>query len=441
VSGFAGLAACVHCGFCLQACPTYLATADEADSPRGRIVLMRSLERGELAADDPGLRLHLDRCLGCRGCEPVCPSGVSYGPALEAARERIAAVHPIPPGARGILAAVAEPAIGGPAMLLARIARPLVGRLAGRHGLAFACGMLAATRRVKLTQGGQRGQVRQRMQENRGSTAAAAAAPAASAAPATPAAPVVVFQGCIQAGLFAHVNAAAARTLVVNRYRIVAVEGQGCCGALHAHAGLLAEARALARANVKAFAAEPGVLVAATAAGCGAMLRSYGDLLAGDPLERAARDLAGRVRDITELLADAGPLAGAGIALRVAYDPPCHLLHAQHVAAPPRAVLAAVPGLEVVAHDEAEQCCGSAGIYGLSQPEMSRAVLDRKIAAITAAAPDLVATGNPGCTMQIGAGLRAAGSRIGVVHPVELLDASYAAAGRYQDIDADAERA
>jgi glycolate oxidase iron-sulfur subunit len=195
---------------------------------------------------------------------------------------------------------------------------------------------------------------------------------------------------------------------------------------------LLADARALARANVTAFAAQPAARVAATAAGCGAMLRSYGDLLAGDPLEDAAGDFANRVRDITELLADAGPLPGAPLALRVAYDPPCHLLHAQRVVDPPRAVLAAVPGLDVVEHDGAELCCGSAGIYGLTQPEMSRAVLDRKVAAITTAAPDLVATGNPGCAMQIGAGLRAAGSRIAVVHPVELLDAAYAAAGRYR---------
>jgi glycolate oxidase iron-sulfur subunit len=161
------------------------------------------------------------------------------------------------------------------------------------------------------------------------------------------------------------------------------------------------------------------------------MLRSYGDLLAEDPLAGAARDLAARVRDVTELLAEAGPLPGAPLPLRVAYDPPCHLLHAQRVADPPRAVLAAVPALEVVEHEEAEQCCGSAGIYGLLQPEMSRAVLERKIAALTAAAPDLVATGNPGCAMQIGAGLCAARSPIRVVHPVELLDAAYQSAGRY----------
>jgi glycolate oxidase iron-sulfur subunit len=430
VSGFAGLTPCVHCGFCLQACPTYLATADEADSPRGRIVLMRSLERGELAADDPGLQLHLDRCLGCRGCEPVCPSGVSYGPALEAARERMAAVRQVPPPARVLLATMADRAIGRPAMWLARIVRPLAGPLAGRGGLGFALGMLAASRPATLAPKGRHGRAR-------GLDGPRDPAPAAAArsAPAPSGAPAAVFQGCIQAGLFGHVNRAAARTLAANGRRVVAVEGQGCCGALHAHAGLLPEARALARANVAAFAAHPGVTVAVTAAGCGAVLRSYGDLLAGDPLEPVAREVAGRVRDITELLADAGPRRGAPVPLRVAYDPPCHLLHAQRVADPPRAVLAAVPELEVVAHDEPEQCCGGAGIYGLSQPEISRAVLDRKIAALTAAAPDIVATGNPGCTMQIGAGLRAAGSRIGVVHPVELLDASYAAAGFYDGRD------
>jgi glycolate oxidase iron-sulfur subunit len=425
VSGFAGLAPCVHCGFCLQACPTYLATADEADSPRGRIVLMRALQKGELTADDPDLQLHLDRCLGCRACEPVCPSGVRYGPALEAARERIAAVRVLPALARAVLLAMAEPAIGRPAMALGRLTRPWVGRLAARGPLGFALGMLAATRPPRLQQKGQERQRPRKEQEQQGPAAAAPAAPRA--------APVTVFQGCIQAGLFGHVNAAAARALGVNGFAVIAIDGQGCCGALHAHAGRLEEARALARANVAAFAARPDAVVAVTAAGCGAMLRSYGELLAGDPTAAAARDFADRVRDVSEILAEAGPRGGAPVPVRVAYDPPCHLLHAQGVAEPPRTVLAAVPDLEIVAHDEAEHCCGSAGIYGLSQPEMSRAVLDRKIAAITAAAPDLVATGNPGCTMQIGAGLRAAGSRIAVVHPVELLDASYATAGFYGD--------
>jgi glycolate oxidase iron-sulfur subunit len=201
---------------------------------------------------------------------------------------------------------------------------------------------------------------------------------------------------------------------------------------LHAHAGQLDQARALARANVAAFGRRPDAAVAVTAAGCGAMLASYGDLLADDPLAAEARTLAERSQDVTRLLEQSGPRPGAPLAARVAYDPPCHLLHAQRVREAPLAVLAAIPGLDLVAHDEAELCCGGAGIFGLLQPAMSQAVLARKVAALQAAAPDAVATGNPGCAMQIGAGLAAAGTPIPVVHPVELLDASYAAAGYYE---------
>lgn len=407
-AGIAGLAPCVHCGFCLQSCPTYLITGDESDSPRGRIVLMRALDAGELRADDPSLVGHLDRCLGCRGCEPVCPSGVAFGGALEAARERIAAVRKVPPLARLVLRVMSWPDVRRPLLAAARLLRPLAGRLAGRGRVGFAAGMLAASRPVRRS----------------GGSAVPTAQP--------PARLTAVFHGCIQSGLFSHVNDAAARTLAANGYRLVTVADQGCCGALHAHAGLLDEARALARANVAAFARAPDAAVAVTAAGCGAMLRSYGDLLADDAAAPAARALAVRVRDVTELLHQRGPRAGGRVAARVAYDPPCHLLHAQRVADAPRAVLAAVPGLDLVEHAEAELCCGSAGIFTLLQPEVAGGVLDRKIAALAAAGPDLVATGNPGCAMHIGAGLLASGSRARVAHPVELLDWSYRAAGYYE---------
>jgi glycolate oxidase iron-sulfur subunit len=421
VSGFAGLAPCVHCGFCLQSCPTYLATGDEADGPRGRIVLMRALARGDLAPLDPGVLRHLDRCLGCRGCEPVCPSGVVYGPALELAREQIARDRPIPSLARAVLAVMAQRALRAPALVLARAVRPLAALAAGRGRAGFAAGMLAATRPWKQER--QKRQGWQKWQQ--------ALPPDGPATPAPPAPPAVVFTGCIQSGLFSHVNAAAARTLAANGYTIAHAPRQECCGALHAHAGLLDEARVLARANVAAFAEVPETTVAATAAGCGAMLKSYGELLAGEPIEDAARAFAARVRDVTELLAEAGPRRGGALPLRVAYDPPCHLLHAQGIDQPPRHVLAAIPELEITPHDEAELCCGSAGIYSLLEPGLSRIVLDRKIAALAAARPDVVATGNPGCAMQIGAGLRAAGYRIGIVHPVELLDRSYVTGSVY----------
>jgi glycolate oxidase iron-sulfur subunit len=232
-------------------------------------------------------------------------------------------------------------------------------------------------------------------------------------------------------GLFSHVHRATARTLAVNGYALVAAPGQTCCGALHEHAGFGDEARALARRNVEVLGRAGADRIVVNAAGCGATLKEYGRLLAGDPLEPAARALAARVRDVSEALAEAGPRAGAPLPLSVAYDPPCHLLHAQRVSREPLDVLDAVPGLSRVPLDEAELCCGSAGSYSLSEPRLSGEILARKVAAIERARPDVVVTGNPGCVMQIGAGLRARGLKIPVAHPVEILDQSYGAAGLF----------
>jgi glycolate oxidase iron-sulfur subunit len=237
----------------------------------------------------------------------------------------------------------------------------------------------------------------------------------------------LLFRGCIMDGLFRHVHEATERTLAVNGLAATSPAGQVCCGALHAHAGLHAEAQGFARRNIAAFGDGDEAIVV-NSAGCGALLKDYARLLPDEP---AAARFAARVRDVTELLSERGPAAGGALPARVAYDPPCHLLHAQHVDDPPRQVLAAIPGLTLVPVANAEQCCGSAGLYSLTEPEMSRAVLETKLANLRAADPDVVATGNPGCLMQIGAGLRAAGSHAEVRHPVELLDAAYRAAGRY----------
>jgi glycolate oxidase iron-sulfur subunit len=407
--GFAALDNCVHCGFCLQACPTFLATGDEADGPRGRIALMRALEQGELAAEDPGLRYHLDRCLGCRGCEPVCPSGVGYGAGLEAARQRLSERRTASLLARAALVAMTSPAISGVVYAAARALRAsgMPGALAGWGRMRFAMGMLAATKVDGRSAG-------RAVQES-------------DRPPDRPTA-VSLFRGCVMEGLFSHVHDATIRTMAVNGYETREVPGQVCCGALHAHAGLHAAAQAFARANVAAFdaGAEPIVV---NSAGCGAQLRAYGTLLDGDP--RAAR-FAARVRDVTEVLAERGPRPGAALGLRVAYDAPCHLLHAQRVAEPPLTVLRAVPGIELRLTADSAQCCGSAGLYGLLQPELSRAVLAPKLARLVEDPPDVLATGNPGCVMQLGAGLRAARARIRVEHPVEVLDASYRAAGFYR---------
>ena len=402
----AGIDACVHCGFCLQACPTYLALADENDSPRGRILLMRAVVEGSLAPDDPSVREHIDRCLGCRGCETACPSGVPYGHLLEATRATIATDLPLV--ARLVLLVfrhewALRPALAAAKLLRATRIPALLGRLPGRLGFAMA--MVDSTRAP----------VKRAAYEPRGSGARGSAA---------------VLLGCVMEGLFAETNRATERVLAVNDWRIVDAPGQRCCGALHAHAGDLEGARALARANVDAFEKSGAETIAVNAAGCGAMMKEYAQLLADDPAyaERAAA-MSARVRDVSELLAVAGPATGGALPLTVTYDAPCHLQHAQRVVAPPLAVLKSIPGMTLVPLVESDQCCGAAGIYNLVEPEVSSAVLEPKLAHIARTGAAFVATGNPGCLMQIGAGLARARSATRTVHPVDLLDASYAERG------------
>jgi glycolate oxidase iron-sulfur subunit len=397
---------CVHCGFCLQACPTYLALDDENDSPRGRIVLMKALADGSLAADDAGAQLHIDRCLGCRACETACPSGVPYGELLELTRERGAQRRKLPFVARVILFLFARPALLAISMWKARVLRAtripaLLARLPGRAGFGMA--MLASTRRTRAessrtygTQGdGSRGRV-------------------------------ATLRGCVMEGLFAPANRATERTLSANGYSLVRADGQRCCGALHAHAGDAAAARELARANIAAFERSGAEFVAVNSAGCGAAMKEYAHLLAADPTWRdRARAFGAKVRDVSELLAAAGPRTGGALPFTVAYDAPCHLLHGQRVSAPPLAVLAAIPELTRVPLADSEQCCGSAGIYNLVEPAMSNMVLAPKLANIAASGAAIVATGNPGCLMQIGAGALRSGMQAQLRHPVELLDASY----------------
>ncbi len=419
--GIVGLNPCVHCGFCLQTCPTYLATGDESDSPRGRIVLIKALLEGRLPPTEETVAHHIDRCLGCRACETVCPSGVEYGPALEHTRTLLAHTRPIPLAARFVNAVLAEARLRRPLLALARTARPVARALAGSSRLGFAMGMLGATaawpdgRRdggpaLPGAKVGDDGPARHRLPNAKLS---------------------ILFTGCIMEGLFAHVHRATQRTLTANGFEFSAVPRQVCCGALHAHSGQHTKALELARMNVAAFAAYPDAIVAVNSAGCAAMLKEYGRLLTGDPLESEAVALSGRVQDVCELLAEAGPREGAKIRLRVAYDPPCHLLHAQGIQEAPLRILNSVPGLECVQPRAAELCCGSAGTYSLTETVLSRAVLTQKTAALREVEPDLVASGNPGCIMQIGAGLAVHGSELRVVHPVEILDWSYQEAGVY----------
>lgn len=227
-------------------------------------------------------------------------------------------------------------------------------------------------------------------------------------------------------GLFSHVHDATIRTLQLNGYTVQEVPAQVCCGALHAHAGFRSEAGRLAAVNVAAFGSSDTPIVV-NSAGCGAMLKEYAHFVEGG----IGAAFAARIRDVTELLAERGPRAGAPLDTTVAYDPPCHLLHAQGIAEPPERVLHAIPVLRLTSMPDAAQCCGSAGLFTLVESEMSRAVLAPKVASLAQARPQVVATGNPGCLMQLGAGLAAAGVPASVRHPVELLDESYRAAGYY----------
>jgi glycolate oxidase iron-sulfur subunit len=402
----AGIDACVHCGFCLQACPTYLTLDDENDSPRGRIVLMRAAYEGALSLDDPSLRRHIDQCLGCRGCETACPSGVPYGQLLEATRATVAQRHQPPAIARLVLAVFANPLLLRIVLFGARIIRrvgiaDLLSSLPGRAGFAMA--MLASTNRAF-----------------RGGKYQASANKAGG--PST-----VLLRGCVMDGLFAETNRATERTLRVNGYRVEPAPPPRCCGALHAHAGDLEGARDLARRNIAGFEQTSAELIVTNAAGCGAMMKDYGHLLADDTewSERAGA-IAAKVRDVSELLAAAGPRPAGPLPIRVTYDAPCHLLHAQRIAAPPLQVLSAIEGLQLVPIAGAEQCCGSAGIYNLLEPDVSAQVLAPKLNEIRVAGVDVVATGNPGCLMQIGAGLYLAGKGARAIHPVDLLDEAYA---------------
>jgi len=307
-----------------------------------------------------------------------------------------------------------------PVFALARLLRAtgLPGLLAGRNRLRFGLGMLAAS-----------AEPRERAERSERVERAETFTPRSSSPPSAPSPTVALFRGCVMSTLFDHVNAATRRTLEANGYRVVEIGGQACCGALHEHAGDREGARVLAEANVEALVAATDFVVV-NSAGCGALLKDYGHLLG---TEAGAR-MGAKVRDVAELLADRGPRSGAALELDVAYDAPCHLQHAQRVQDAPLALLRAVPGLRLRLLPGSDRCCGSAGIYSVLRPQMARAVLDQKIAGLSAATPlpDFVVTGNPGCLMQIGAGLRAARLPIDVAHPVELLDHSYREAGFYR---------
>ena len=405
---------CVHCGLCHSACPTYVELGTEADSPRGRIHLMAALQDESCVLDEAVVR-HLDLCLGCRGCETACPSGVRYGALIEAARPWIEARHRRPAMERirrGVTLGVLPyrrrvAALLAPLRLLERWG--LLGRLRtlGERcfpSLRYVLGLLP-------------------------SPLVRAVVPERLPAYGTSRLKARLLVGCVMPELF---GATVENTVEVLRRvgaTVLVPRRQGCCGALSLHAGDRETARRLARANIEAFeSSDPLAPIVVNAAGCGACLREYGELLADDPRYAArARRLAARVRDVTELVASGSlpPIPAATVSYRVAYHDPCHLAHAQGIREAPRSLVAAIPGYTLVPMDDEDLCCGSAGHYNVMQPAMARRLVTRKVAAIRASGVDLVATANAGCALQLEAGLRAEGLDIPVRHVVDLLADAY----------------
>ena len=428
--------ACVHCGLCLEACPTYVVTGDENDSPRGRIYLMRAVEEGRLPVESATFASHIDRCLGCRACEAACPAGVEYGQLLEAARAEISRAQTKPGGIYSLLRFVLKHVWLKPKRLraafgLARLIRDSgLARLLIRIGLAreissefeFGLALLDSSSASRNSSGVER--VAGRMPAYTPQDAGAQ-----MAGPA-----VLLFKGCVTEGLFQRVNAATTRVLTANGCQTQAPAGQVCCGALHAHAGELDGARILARQNIDAFGVSDEAVVT-NAGGCGAMLAAYGHLLANDEKYAArARAFSARVRDIGQQLEASGFRNGGPIGVkRTTYDASCHLLHGQHAANASLQMLWAIPNLNFALLKDSDVCCGGAGVYNLLEPELSEEVLAEKLTNIQDSGATVLATGNAGCHMQIAAGARLAGMSLRVCHPVELLDESYQRAGLYDD--------
>jgi glycolate oxidase iron-sulfur subunit len=401
------IADCVHCGFCLPTCPTYVLWGEEMDSPRGRIVLMKE-GHDEISAP---MVTHLDRCLGCMACVTACPSGVQYHKLIEDARPQIERNFERPLSERahrrlifelftrpGRLRALAPAAAAAQRLGLARLARrPRVRRLAPRLAAMTAMTPETSVRR-SLHRLPERFEARG---ERRGS--------------------VALLQGCVQRVFFGHVNEATARVLAAEGFDVHVPRLPRCCGALPMHAGEDRDARRLAKATIEALEGYDTVIV--NAAGCGSAMRDYGHVLRDEPewAERAAA-FGERVRDVSEFLAEAGPRSERRpVELRVAYHDACHLAHAQGVRAQPRELLRGIPGLELLEPDEWQICCGSAGVYNLLQPEPAAELGERKARNLLDTGAEAVVAGNPGCALQISAHTERLGHPLPVFHPMELL--------------------
>lgn len=410
------IADCVHCGFCLPTCPTYLLWGEEMDSPRGRILLMKTASEGEIGLT-PSVTRHMDQCLGCMACVTACPSGVQYDKLIEATRAQIE---------RRVSRSASD-----------RAFRTLIfGLFPHPNRMRALVPLLWLYQRAggrRITQSG----VVSRLLPNQLRAMEAMMPPARFGAvrsnvPAfLPARTpfrrrVGLLTGCVQSVFFDPVNAATARVLAAEGCDVVAPKNQGCCGALSFHSGREEEGLEYARRLIRAFESSNVETIVVNAAGCGSTLKDYGYLLRDDPeYAGRARAFSQKVRDISELLAELEPVAPRhSLPLRVAYHDACHLSHAQGIRRQPRAVLRAIPGIDLVDIPEGEICCGSAGVYNMLEPDPARQLAERKAHNVLSVRPDVLVAANPGCLLQINAALGRLGASIPTLHPIELVDAS-----------------
>ena len=406
----ADLAKCVHCGLCVNACPTYAITGLEAESPRGRIHLARAVAEERIPLTE-AVQGHWELCLQCRACEAVCPSGVPYGRIMERARAQLDAAPPSKGWERRLRRFALRNVVARPRVLAAMFApvrwfarSPLRG-LMRRSGVLRFAGPLG---RLEAQLGRPGRPFRPRDAAGEGE--------------------VALFTGCVMGELFGDVHRASVRVLERSGARVFAPRGQGCCGALSAHDGDLEQARRLARENIAAFEESGAVTIVVNSAGCGAAMKEWGELLADDAeFAQRAQAVAARVVDFSEYLVGRDLPAGR-LRARVAYQDACHLAHAQGISAEPRALLGAIEGCELVETEGADMCCGAAGMYSLIQPAMSGELRARKAEQFREHRPDLIVTANPGCQMQYEAAVREASIEARVLHVAEALDEAQRAA-------------
>jgi glycolate oxidase iron-sulfur subunit len=417
---------CVHCGFCLPACPTYVLWGEEMDSPRGRIWMMRKSAQGD-APLDRNFRIHMDNCLGCMACMTACPSGVEYNKLIEDTRGQVERNIPRPIGdslfRRMLFATFPYPRrlrwLGLPMAIYQR---------SGLQKLVRASGILKTLpRRLQTMES-----LLPPVPLNPFHSLPVAVLPHAGTKFRGR---VGMLTGCVQDAFFAHVNAATARVLAAEGFEVVIPQQQGCCGALMVHSGLDEQAAVFAKRMIATFETAGVDTIVINAAGCGSTMKEYAHLFRDDPAWSArAKTFSTRCKDVSELLHEAGTIsARVPLDLRVAYHDACHLRHAQGIHEQPRALLAEVPGLTVEEVPEASLCCGSAGVYNLLHPETADELGDRKVQNLLSTGAEAVVSANPGCLLQLMSGLRRLGHKeMPTFHMVELLDASIRGLSREQ---------